>query len=80
MEKKPEILEKIIKGKLTKVISENTLLNQKWVIDQEVTVKKAIENYNKQSSDNLEILDFLRFKVGEGIEIKKTDFSAEVDP
>ena len=76
--KKPEILEKIIKGKLTKVISENTLLNQKWVIDQEVTVKKAIENYNKQSSDNLEILDFLRFKVGEGIEIKKTDFSAEV--
>tara|TARA_A100001035_G_scaffold273214_1_gene263462 strand:- start:85 stop:660 length:576 start_codon:yes stop_codon:yes gene_type:complete len=77
--KKPEILEKIIKGKLTKVISENTLLNQKWVIDQEVTVKKAIENYNKQSSDNLEILDFLRFKVGEGIEIKKTDFSAEVE-
>ena len=55
------------------------MLNQKWVIDQEVTVKKAIENYNKQSSDNLEILDFLRFKVGEGIEIKKTDFSAEVE-
>ncbi len=78
-DKKPEILEKIINGKLSKVISENTLLNQKWVIDQEVTVKKAIENYNKQSSDNLEILDFFRFKVGEGIEIKKTDFSAEVE-
>ncbi len=76
--KKPEILEKIINGKLTKVISENTLLNQKWVIDQEITVKKAIENYNKDNSDNLVILDFFRFKVGEGIEIQKIDFSEEV--
>ena len=46
--KKPEILEKIVKGKLNKVISENTLLNQKWVIDQELTVNQAIENFNKK--------------------------------
>ena len=54
------------------------MLNQKWVIDQEITVKKAIENYNKDNSDNLVILDFFRFKVGEGIEIQKIDFSEEV--
>ena len=76
--KKPEILEKIVNGKLNKVISENTLLNQKWVIDQELTVNQAIENFNKKNSDNFEILDFFKFKVGEGIEVKKMDFSEEV--
>ncbi len=76
--KKPEILEKIIRGKLNKVISENTLLNQKWVIDQELSVKQAISNFNKKNSDNFEILDFCKFKVGEGIEVKKIDFSEEV--
>ena len=76
--KKPEILEKIIKGKLTKVISENTLMNQKWVIDQELTVNQAIENFNKDKSDNFEVLDFYRLKVGEGIELQKIDFREEV--
>tara|TARA_B100000963_G_scaffold357355_1_gene379339 strand:- start:8719 stop:9621 length:903 start_codon:yes stop_codon:yes gene_type:complete len=76
--KKPEIIDKIIKGKLTKVISENTLLNQKWVIDQELTVEQAIKNFNNENSDSFIILDFHKFKVGEGIEIKKTDFSEEV--
>ena len=76
--KKPEILEKIIKGKLTKVISENTLMNQKWVIDQELTVNQAISNFNKDKSDNFEVLDFHRLKVGEGIELQKIDFREEV--
>ena len=76
--KKPEILEKIINGKLNKVISENTLLNQSWVIDQDLTVKKAIEKFNEENDDNFEIIDFHKFKVGEGIEIKKMDFSEEV--
>ena len=76
--KKPEIIEKIVNGKLNKVISENTLLNQKWVIDQELTVYQAIENFNKKYSDNFQILDFFKFKVGEGIEVKKIDFSEEV--
>ena len=76
--KKAEILEKIVKGKLNKVISENTLLSQKWVIDQELTVNQAVENFNKEYSDNFKILDFFKFKVGEGIEVKKMDFSEEV--
>ena len=76
--KKPEIQEKIIKGKLTKVISENTLMNQKWVIDQELTVNQAISNFNKDKSDNFEVLDFHRLKVGEGIELQKIDFREEV--
>ena len=65
-------------GKLNKVISENTLLGQNWVVDQDITVKKAIENFNKDNSDNFEIISYHKYKVGEGIEIKKTDFSEEV--
>ena len=76
--KKPEIIEKIMTGKLNKVISENTLLGQSWVVDQDITVKKAIENFNKDNSDNFEIISYNKYKVGEGIVIKKTDFSEEV--
>ena len=76
--KKPEIIKKIMTGKLNKVISENTLLGQNWVVDQDITVKKAIENFNKDNSDNFEIISYHKYKVGEGIEIKKTDFSEEV--
>ena len=76
--KKPEIIEKIMTGKLNKVISENTLLGQSWVVDQDITVKKAIDKFNKENSDNFEIINFLKYKVGEGIEVKKTDFSEEV--
>ena len=76
--KKPEILEKIINGKLNKIISENTLLKQSWVLDQDLSVEKAIEIYNKDSGDHFEIINFVRFKVGEGIEINKVDFSEEV--
>ena len=76
--KKPEIIEKIMTGKLNKVISENTLLGQSWVVDQDITVKKAVENFNKDNADNFEIISYYKFKVGEGIEVKKTDFSEEV--
>ena len=76
--KKPEIIEKIMTGKLNKVISENTLLGQSWVVDQELTVKKAIDKFNEDNEDNFEIISYYKFKVGEGIEVKKTDFSEEV--
>ena len=76
--KKPEIIEKIMTGKLNKVISENTLLGQSWVVDQDLTVKKAIDKFNKDNSDNFEIISYYKFKVGEGIEVKKADFSEEV--
>ena len=46
------------------------MLNQKFVMDPDVQ-KKTLEN-NKQT-----LIDFVRFKVGEGIE-KESDFAAEV--
>ena len=48
------------------------MLNQKFVMDPDVSIKKLLEN-NKQT-----LIDFVRFKVGEGIDKKESDFAAEV--
>lgn len=70
--KPPEILKKMVEGKLQKFINEVTLLKQPFVKDSEVT----IENLLKKS--NAKVLEFKRFEVGEGIEKKEVDFRAEV--
>jgi len=76
--KKPEMIEKIILGKVSKIIKDNTLLGQKWVINPELTVQQAIDAFVKESKSSFLIEDFVRYKVGEGIEVKKSDFADEV--
>ena len=78
-DKKPsDILNKIIDGKISKIISENSLLKQKWVIDPDVNVEKAIENFSKSHNIQFKITNFKRLKVGEGIIINKSNFNEEV--
>ena len=64
--KKADMIEKIANGKIKKFISDNTLLNQVWIMDTKMKVSQVI----KQHSDGgeIKILDFVRFKVGEGID------------
>ena len=62
--KKGEMIDKISNGKINKFVSENTLLNQKWIMDPEKNVKEIIKALNPA----LKIVDFERFKVGEGID------------
>ena len=70
---KPEnIIENMIKGRLKKYFEEVTLLNQKFVMNQEITVGQAAK------LAGVEILDFVRLEVGEGIDKKEEDFAAEV--
>ena len=76
--KPPDILKKIIDGKISKIISENSLLKQKWVIDPDVNVEKAIENFSKSHNIQFKITNFKRLKVGEGIIINKSNFNEEV--
>ena len=76
--KKPEMIEKIILGKISKIIKDNTLLGQKWVINPELTVQQAIDGFVKDGKSSFSIENFVRYKVGEGIEIKKSDFADEV--
>jgi elongation factor Ts len=70
--KPADIAEKILSGKLKKFYQENTLLNQKFVMDPDSSIKQVLEN-NKQT-----LISFARFKVGEGIDKKESDFAKEV--
>ncbi len=63
--KPAEMAEKISKGKLAKFLNENSLLNQLWIIDPK---KKVLDVLKENSSEKqLKILDFVRYKVGEGV-------------
>ena len=64
--KKPEMIEKISKGKIKKFISDNTLLNQIWIMDTKKKVFQIIKEYSDGSE--IKVLDFVRYKVGEGID------------
>ena len=60
-----ELAEKISKGKISKYISENTLLDQVWIMDPKKKVSDVLKE-NKTGAE-IQILDFIRFKVGEGV-------------
>ena len=70
---KPEaVIEKMITGRMQKYMSEVTLVNQSFVVNPDLTVGKAAEEAGAT------ITGFVRLEVGEGIEIIKEDFAAEV--
>lgn len=85
-EGKPEhILDKIIPGKLAKYLEENTeidrqyaLYSQTFILDDSKTVEEAINDKAQQLGGTIEIVEFVRYKVGEGIEKVEEDFAAEV--
>ena len=57
--------EKISKGKISKFLNDNSLLNQIWIMDPK---KRVLDVLEENSFDNpLEILDYIRYKVGEGV-------------
>ena len=60
-----KIIDKIAIGKINKFIMDNTLLNQEWIIDPKKKVKDVINE--KFGKGKIEIKDFVRFKVGEGL-------------
>ena len=63
--KESNIIEKIAIGKLNKFISDNTLLNQEWILDPKKKVKDVIKEL--AGTDRIEVKKFIRFKVGEGV-------------
>tara|TARA_Y100000591_G_C21735465_1_gene646388 strand:- start:18 stop:884 length:867 start_codon:yes stop_codon:yes gene_type:complete len=63
--KPKEMVEKIAKGKITKFLNDNSLLNQIWIMDPKKKVCDILKE--NSSSKEVKILDFIRYKVGEGI-------------
>ena len=60
-----DVAEKISKGKISKFLNDNSLLNQIWIMDP----KKKVTDILKEQSigKQLKIVDFIRYKVGEGV-------------
>ena len=70
---KPEaVIEKMIVGRMKKFMAESTLMGQAFVVNPDLTVAQAAEEAGVQ------ITDFVRLEVGEGIEKVVEDFAAEV--
>jgi elongation factor Ts len=63
--KPPEILEKIITGKLGKFYSEQCLLEQGFIKDPDSTIKALLEKIGKDLGDTVSIRRFVRFGLGE---------------
>ena len=70
--KPTEIAEKMVQGRLKKYLAENSLVNQPFVKDPNVSVA----DYAKSAGG--EVISFVRFEVGEGIEKEEVDFAKEV--
>lgn len=70
--KPAEIVEKMIGGRIRKFLSEISLVEQPFVKDPDVTVGKLVANAGA------EVISFVRFEVGEGIEKEEIDFATEV--
>ena len=70
--KPEEIVEKMISGRLRKFVAEVSLLEQQFVKDPEITIRELLKEVGA------DIVQFVRYEVGEGIEKTEDDFAAEV--
>ncbi|MCH7821917.1 MAG: elongation factor Ts [Proteobacteria bacterium] len=70
--KPPEIIEKMIAGRINKFLKQITLLGQPFVKDSDISVAKLL------SDADASVAAFVRFEVGEGIEKKEENFAEEV--
>jgi elongation factor Ts len=70
--KPPEIIAKMVEGRLRKYVAEITLLGQPFVKDLDVTIEKLLKGAGAK------VVQFVRYEVGAGIEKKQDDFVGEV--
>lgn len=85
-QKKPEnMLDKISSGMMERFIADNTLLDQRlsflgqyFVMDDKKSIEKILEEKSAELGDNIEIVEYVRFELGEGIEKVAEDFAKEV--
>lgn len=77
---KPEqVLEKMVEGRLNKKFYQDAcLLQQPFVKDGSMTVEQYVKDVAKQLGGKIEVLSFVRFEKGEGIEKRQENFAEEI--
>jgi elongation factor Ts len=76
--KKADIKEKIVQGRIEKRLKEMCLLDQPYIRDQNISVGELVKQNVASLGENIQVRRFVRFVLGEGIEVEQSDFAAEV--
>ena len=76
--KKPDMKEKIVAGRIGKRLKEMALMDQAYIKDSGMTVEEMVKQVAGKVGENIQVRRFVRFNLGEGIEVDKMDFAAEV--
>jgi elongation factor Ts len=76
--KPANVIEKMVVGRMDKFYKESVLLKQAFVMDPDSSVEKFVAAQEKDAGAPIKVTGFVRFKIGEGIEKRETDFAAEV--
>jgi elongation factor Ts len=76
--KAPDIIEKMLVGRVRKYYEEVVLLEQAYIMDDKMKVGAVVEKVAKVLGVPVKLSGFVRFGLGEGIEKKESDFAAEV--
>lgn len=76
---KPEnIIEKMVEGRVRKYYDEVVLEEQAYIMDPDKKVKQIVADAAKELGADIKLANFVRFKLGEGLQKKEEDFAAEV--
>ena len=76
--KPKDIAEKMVEGRIKKFYQEVVLEEQTFIIDGKSSVKQILDDLSNSAGDKIEIFDFKKLVLGEGIDINEKDFAAEV--
>src|SRR3954470_15068069 len=76
--KPANIVEKMVEGGLAKFRKESALLTQLFVMDSKTPVAEVVASAAKDAGTGIQLIGFVRYQLGEGIERKESDFAAEV--
>jgi len=76
--KPANIVEKMVIGRLKKELKETCLIEQKFVKNGDLSVEEYVESVAKELGKPIQVVEMVRFEVGEGIEKKEENFAEEV--
>jgi elongation factor Ts len=76
--KPDQMKEKIVAGRIGKRLKEMALMDQPFIKDSSMTVGEMVKQVAGKVGENIQVRRFVRFNLGEGIEVEKMDFAAEV--
>ncbi len=77
--KPAKVLEGIVAGKLGKFFETNCLMEQGYVKDDSLTVRKYVDATAKSLGGDIKVVSFVRYDKGEGIQKREEDFAAEIE-